>query len=92
MTDNKLVFIGRKEIAQLNAFGLADVTVKIDSGAYTSSIDVSEIYRVGDLLKVRFQLEGDLHTFTSFRTKRIKSSNGHVEERYIIKGTIDLGG
>lgn len=92
MSDNKLVFIGRKEIAHLRAFGLESTTVKIDSGAYTSSIDVAELYREGELLKVRFQKGGDLHVFTSFKTKKIKSSNGFVDERYIIKGVIELGG
>ncbi len=92
MSDKKLIWIGRKEIAQLKSFGLSDVIVKIDSGAYTSSIDVAESYLIGNTLKVRFLKDGDLHTFTSFKTKNIKSSNGLVDERYIIKGEIELGG
>ena len=92
MSDKKLVFIGRKEIANLRAFGLANATVKIDSGAYTSSIDVYELFLRGNILNVRFKKDGDLHSFTSYKTKRIKSSNGAVDERYIIKGVIELGG
>ena len=35
------IVIGRRETAQLLDFGLENVRVKIDTGAYTSSIHVS---------------------------------------------------
>ena len=35
------VVIGRREVADLIEFGLSDVKVKVDTGAYSSSIHVS---------------------------------------------------
>lgn len=92
MSDNRLIFIGRKEIANLEAFGLYGVQVKIDSGAYTSSIDVYNINREKEILKVQFTPNGEVYSFTKFNVKRIKSSNGIIDERYIIEGAIELGG
>lgn len=83
--------IGRQEIADLPTFGLMNQTVKIDSGAYTSSIDVVSVRHTDDGLFVLFDKESEEKIFNKFKTKRIKSSNGIVQERYIIKGTIRLG-
>lgn len=84
-------FIGRKETADLPTFGLMNQTVKIDSGAYTSSIDVVSVRNEEGTLFVLFNKESEEKTFKKFKIKRIKSSNGIVQERYVIKGTIYLG-
>lgn len=83
--------IGRQETADLPTFGLMNQTVKIDSGAYTSSIDVVSVRNTGDTLFVLFDKESEEKAFKKFKTKRIKSSNGIVQERYVIKGIICLG-
>lgn len=84
--------IGRQEAADLPTFGLMNQTVKIDSGAYTSSIDVVSVRNADDTLFVQFDKKSEEKAFKKFKIKRIKSSNGIVQERYVIKGTICLGG
>lgn len=83
--------IGRQETADLPTFGLMNQTVKIDSGAYTSSIDVVSVRNTDDALFVLFDKASEEKIFKKFKIKRIKSSNGIVQERYVIKGTICLG-
>lgn len=83
--------IGRIEIANLPKFDLYNQTVKIDSGAYTSSIDVFGVRKENDILYVRFEDNDKEIAFPKFKTKRVKSSNGIVQERYVISGTIVIG-
>lgn len=83
--------IGRLETANLPSFGLSKKTVKIDSGAYTSSIDVIYVRLENDILFVKFEAETPEISFSKFKVKRIKSSNGIIQERYIVKGTIQIG-
>lgn len=94
--------IGRREIASLPQFGLYHVDVKVDSGAYTSSIHVcscKEVELEGTMvLEVIFLDENHLaydnekHYFQEYRIKKVKSSNGHEQLRYFIKCTIELLG
>ncbi|MCO5259327.1 MAG: RimK/LysX family protein [Crocinitomicaceae bacterium] len=88
---DKLI-IGRKEVADLPTFGLMHKIVKIDSGAYTSSIDVVSAKIHNDQLKVIFEEGSEEMSFQNYSKKRIKSSNGIIQERYIIYGKIILGG
>jgi hypothetical protein len=89
-TNEKLI-IGRKEIASLPDFNLMNKIVKIDSGAYTSSIDVIKTKIENDKLYVLFEKETNEVTFENFKIKRIKSSNGILQERFVIKGNIFIG-
>ena len=94
-------FIGRLELADFPVFGLTDVVVKIDTGAYTSSIHVNSCKvkhtEIGDQLAVVFlddthpQFNGHEVLFPSFRLKKVKSSTGQEQLRYFVKGTIVLG-
>lgn len=93
--------IGRKDIVSFPDFGLTEVPVKIDSGAYSSSIHCSSVRLVhGDLdvLEVVFLDEetpgftGKKILFTEFNLKTVKSSNGMAQERYFVKGTVNLFG
>ena len=90
--------IGRRELAALPDFGLEQVKVKVDSGAYTSSIHVSSCYEQQDKLHVVFLdnkhpgFTGHEMHFEKFRTKKVKSSNGEVQERYFVFGTICIAG
>jgi hypothetical protein len=94
--------IGRREIANLPQFGLNHVDVKVDSGAYTSSIHVSSCKEVelegATLLEVIFldenhsAFDNEKHYFQEYRIKKVKSSNGHEQLRYFIKCTIELLG
>lgn len=94
MQQNKFMdklLIGRQETADLPTFGLLNKTVKIDSGAYTSSIDIENIRVEDDKLYVLFEKGKEEIAFKKFKVKRVKSSNGIIQERYVIKGLIRIG-
>lgn len=94
--------IGRREVANLPEFGLDHVDVKVDSGAYTSSIHVMHCKEVpgenGNLLEVIFlddrhaAFDNVKHYFETFRIKKVKSSTGQEQLRYFIKCTIEILG
>lgn len=94
--------IGRKDIVSFPAFGLIDVPVKIDSGAYSSSMHCSLIElketQTGSVLEVIFLdpktigYTGEKMTFNVYHRKLVKSSIGVAQERFFIKGTILLFG
>ncbi|MEN9743812.1 MAG: hypothetical protein RLZZ65_1617 [Bacteroidota bacterium] len=98
MLPSDKILIGRRELAVLPDFGLEQVKVKVDTGAYTSSIHVSSCQEENGLLKVIFLDEkhaaftGKEMTFSKFRTKKVKSSTGQTQERYFVFGTICLAG
>lgn len=99
---NEKLIIGRRELANLPEFGLKNVDVKVDSGAYTSSIHVSHCKEInteeGPRLEVVFLDENhsafinEKHYFDTFRVKKVKSSTGQEQMRYFIKCTIELLG
>lgn len=96
------IIIGRKDIANFPELGLENIAVKIDTGAYTSSIhchQIEEIEHEGQPA-IRFQLLDPSHemynekvfVFHNFKLKTIKSSIGQSELRYIIKTKISMFG
>lgn len=98
MLSSDKIIIGRRELAALPDFGLEQVKVKVDSGAYTSSIHVSSCFEKADQLHVVFLdnkhpgFTGQEMHFKKFRTKKVKSSNGEVQERYFVFGTMIIAG
>lgn len=94
--------IGRRDVANLPDFGLQNVEVKVDSGAYTSSIHVSSCKEVesseGKTLEVLFldaehpAFTNKLVHFSEYRIKKVKSSTGQEQLRYFVKGKIELLG
>lgn len=94
--------LGRKDIADFPELGLADIPVKVDTGAYTSSIHCHHIQvSVRDGVRgVSFRLLDPSHPeyqdreffFTAFREKRVRSSNGTAEKRFLIRTVIQLYG
>jgi hypothetical protein len=101
MKGEKLI-IGRRERADFPDIGLMNVDVKTDTGAYTSSIHVTqcEVKRVNDkeILEVVFldddhpSYTGQVIRFEDFRQKKVKSSTGHEQMRYFVKLKILLLG
>ena len=95
--------LGRRELLDFPAFGLAGVEAKIDTGAYTSALHCTDI-RVEArpegpaLLHLRLldpdhpAFDGQPLTFTSFHRRDIRSSNGEVQERYVIRAVVRLLG
>ncbi len=86
------IVIGRKDIASFPEIGLSNINVKIDTGAYTSSIHCKFIQVKNDVLTCSFLGEdaGSIHHFTNYKTIRVKSSNGIAQNRYEIKTKIRL--
>ncbi len=89
--------VGRIDKIDIPEFGLENVKAKVDTGANRSSIHCSKIEYDGKG-KITFQIplvsNHGVNTFhsTDFFKKKIKSSSGHVEERYVIKTDVILFG
>jgi hypothetical protein len=92
------IIIGRRDTADFPSFGLSDVPVKVDTGAYTSSIHcdfIDVIEKDGKTnLEIRFFDHNDLiaktYYFDKFKEKIVRSSSGEGESRYFIEGEIVL--
>ncbi|MGV3630704.1 MAG: ATP-dependent zinc protease [Bacteroidota bacterium] len=95
--------IGRKDKIDLPEFGLENVSVKIDSGAYSCSIHCEFIQEVNEddgskTLKVVFldetlpKYSGEIHEFREYSKKNVKSSTGDKQERFFIKTKMVLFG
>ncbi len=90
--------LGKSDYADFPIFNLETVKVKIDSGAYTSTIHCSKIQEKDGQLYVVFLgkkeqgYTGEVKVFSEFKMKRVRSSSGEAQERYTIKGNIELFG
>lgn len=88
--------IGRFDRADFPDLHLNDISIKIDTGAYTSSIHCENIKEEEGILKCTFLDEehplynGKEFTFTNYDVVFVKSSNGMVQKRYQIQTTIKL--
>ncbi|MDQ3393080.1 MAG: RimK/LysX family protein [Bacteroidota bacterium] len=92
--------IGRTDIVDLPEFGIKEIKVKIDTGAYTSAIHCSKIkttiedgeeYVTFHILNSHIKGTSKKRFKTNdFKQKNIKSSSGHIEKRYVIKTRILL--
>ncbi len=90
----KRILIGRKDIADFPKLGLGGIEVKIDSGAYTSSFhctsiekyleDGKESIRCVFLDPDHIQYHEKEFCFDNFNIRKVKSSNGIVEERFSV--------
>lgn len=98
LTQNDKPIIGKDDIADLPAFNLEEVDVKIDSGAYTSTIHCSVVEESPEGLHVIFLDEedssytGESMYFKKFKQKKVRSSSGEMQKRYVIEGDIILFG
>lgn len=101
MTMNNKMIIGNIENFDLPDLGIFDLQVRIDTGAKTSSLHVDSLFRFkkGGKPWVKFEIHPNIHNVTEVvecnapiqDIRRIKSSNGTTEERYVIKTTVSLG-
>lgn len=95
-----MIVIGSVDKIDLPEFGIFDIDAKIDTGANRSSIHCSNIEqdKRNGVDEITFHIPLDSsHGISEFHTKdffkkKIRSSSGHVEERYIIKTTVLLFG
>lgn len=94
------IIIGRRDRADFPGLGLFDIDVKVDTGAYTSSIHCHNIAVVNTAggRRVRFNLLDPDHAHYNekefvlpiARAKYVKSSSGTSEKRFFIKTHILL--
>lgn len=94
--------LGRKDLVSFPGFELENVPVKIDSGAYSSSMHCQsiEVVEFGEKEQLRVVFldsgisgyTGKEVIFDDFKTKIVKSSNGIAQERFFVKGTVQLFG
>ncbi|TXD50468.1 MULTISPECIES: ATP-dependent zinc protease [unclassified Polaribacter] len=92
------IIIGRTDKADFPELSLEEIDVKIDSGAYTSSIHCSNIkeFTENNESLIKFTLLDPEHSFYNhkeFRSKNytskiVKSSNGISEKRFMIQTEI----
>ncbi len=93
------VEIGWCELVDLPGFGLSDLHAKIDTGAATSSLHATDIepFERGGEIYVRFKIPvgkskrehaGEARVYGQ---RRIRSSNGIMEVRYVIETPMKLG-
>ncbi len=86
--------IGRVETADFPDLSLTNVPVKIDTGAYTSSIHYQEMMEKDNKLYCVFNSspknssQKQTIVFEYFKTTLVKSSNGIPQKRYKIRTTI----
>ncbi|MEM6263701.1 MAG: RimK/LysX family protein [Bacteroidota bacterium] len=97
-SNRKRQIIGRKDKADFPSLKLKKLEVKIDTGAFTSAIHCEYISLSEDGKSLTFSLldpthkahHGNPFTFTKFRKRKIRSSNGYLEERFLIEANIKL--
>jgi len=96
--DMKKKIIGRLDKVNFPDLNLNDISIKIDTGAYTSSIHCENMEEKEDGLHCVFlDEEHPVYNHKPFIFKhynkiRVKSSNGIAESRYEIKSNIELFG
>jgi hypothetical protein len=95
--------VGRRELVDFPQFQLWGVEAKIDTGAYTGAIHCSNIHVETDAVgqqRLHVQLldpshpnfDGSPMQFEQFTLRDIRSSNGEVQERYVIRAKLRLFG
>lgn len=94
---HKIKLIGRREFVDFPGFGITGMEAKIDTGAYTSAIHCENITVNYENSKPILyftiqQTEPITLRFEDFTSKKIKNSFGIMEERYVIKTLVRIGG
>jgi hypothetical protein len=101
MTTKQKAIIGRLETIALPELAIADIQVRVDTGAKTSSLHVDNIvkFKKDGKIMVRFDLHPDVYNVDEMISceapihdiRRVKSSNGTSEQRYVILTPVQLG-
>lgn len=98
MADDKRVGIGWREAVDLPEWGIEKLVVKVDSGARTSAIHVENLRELPDkmlhfevVLSRRFNHKRVSVETPWVRRTRVRSSNGEIQERYVVQTRMVLG-
>ncbi|QOL25640.1 ATP-dependent zinc protease [Thalassotalea sp. LPB0316] len=99
MTDRMI--IGHIEAIDLPELGISQLPVRVDTGAQTSSLHVDNIKRVKIKGKpgIEFDIHPEIHNVETIThcsallhdVRKVKSSNGLSEQRYVVKTPAILG-
>lgn len=88
--------IGRFDKADFPLLNLEDIAIKIDTGAYTSSIHCDNIIEKDDALHCTFLDEehplynGKEFIFQNYDVVFVRSSNGIIQKRFQVQSTIKI--
>ncbi len=88
--------IGRFDKADFPSLHLHDIAIKIDTGAYTSSIHCENIREEDEVLHCTFLDEehplynGKEFAFNEYDIVFVRSSNGMIQKRYQVESTIKI--
>jgi hypothetical protein len=95
------ILIGSIENFDLPDLGIYEIEVRVDTGAKTSSLHVDNLSYFSTLGKdwVKFDIHPNVHNVDEvvacksplLDQRKIKSSNGESEERYVIQTRVRLG-
>ncbi len=83
--------IGRIDKVDFPTLDLFDIDVKIDTGAFTSSMHCHKVTEENNVLKCLFfdkehpNYNKKIMVFKNYSTTKVKSSNGIVQNRYMVK-------
>ena len=101
MVQKQKIIIGRLESIKLPGLAIEDLQVRVDTGAKTSSLHVDNLVKVIKNGKpwAKFDIHPDVHNVDKIVNcsaplcdiRKIKSSNGTAEQRYVIQTTAILG-
>ncbi len=102
MKSSEKKLIGRRDKADFPDLDLQNIDVKIDTGAYTSSIhcELIEEHGNGERGRIHFRLLDKSHpeynnrefSYSNYRQKKVKNSFGVSEKRFVIETSIILFG
>lgn len=93
---NKKTIIGRTDKADFPKLGIEGIDIKIDTGAYTSSIHCSDIVEEDGVLHATLldeeheQYHGKTLTFDEYKITSVRSSNGKAQQRYEVQANIRI--
>ncbi len=96
--ENKKKIIGRIDKVDFPILELNNIDAKIDTGAYTSSIHCVDIREIDQTLRCSFldathpEYNGKIVTFKNYDIAAVKSSNGKVEVRFVVRTQIIVFG
>lgn len=95
-----MFLIGRRDIIDLPEWNLEAIEAKVDTGAYGCAIHCHKIELIedGGIVKLQFELLdpqhpdyiGKKYTVTTFREKKVKSSSGVMEKRFVVKTELKI--
>jgi len=101
MTKIDKIIIGRLESIALPELAIEDLQVRVDTGAKTSSLHVDNIKKsiINGVHSVTFDIHPDVHNVDTILQctapisdmRKVKSSNGTTEQRYVIQTPVVLG-